>query len=274
MSNRDLRAIRKHRVVALVNPRLQCLSTCATLIDAGVNLVGIVESNPHTAGLPLKSFQRLVRKNGLLRTISQVISRCIYAVRNRRSDAKIFDELFDRVEIEKTLSKWSGERIECQNYGDAETMRRIRDLAPDILVVHSQSWVTKRVREIPTTGMVIGGHPGITPFYRGSHSPFWALLHRKPELVGWTVFHVNQGVDCGDVIRQGRLNLQPGDSYMSLNWRGMKNIASAQADVVLDFDRGEPIPRKPHREIPEGSEFGLPGVLSYLRYLRRQSVAR
>jgi len=272
MSNHN--AARKHRVVALVNPRLQCLSTCATLIDAGVNLVGVVESNPRTAGLPLKSLRRLVKKNGLPTTISQVISRCVYTVRNRRSDAQIFDELFHRTAIEDTLAEWSGERIECENYGDAETRTRIRSLKPDILVVHSQSWVTKRVREIPTTGIVIGGHPGITPFYRGSHSPFWALLHNKPELVGWTVFHVNQGVDCGDVIRQGRLNIQPGDSYMSLNWRGMKQIASAQADVILKFDRGEAIPRQPHSEIPRDSEFGLPGVFSYFRYLRRQSAAR
>ena len=264
----------RHRVVALVNPRLQCQATCATLIDSGVNLVGIVECNPHSNGLPIKSFIRLVKKNGLFRTLSQVVARGIYAVRNRRSDSKLFDQLFDQEAIERSLANWSGERIVCESYSDAQTMEKLRELKPDVLVVHSQSWVTKRVRAIPTKGLVIGGHPGITPHYRGSHSPFWALLHNKPEMVGWTVFHVDQGVDCGDVISQGRLPIEPGDSYMSLNWRGMQQIAQAQADAILNLDRGQPVPRQPHEEIPRHSEFGLPGLFSYLRYLRRQTLAR
>lgn len=265
---------KQHRVVALVNPRLQCQATCATLIESGVNLVGIVECDPHTSGLPMKSLSRLIKKNGLLRTVSQVIARGVYAFRNRRSDAKLFNQLFDSKAIERTLADWSGTRIACDSYGDAETMEQIQELQPDVLVVHSQSWVTKRVRDIPKTGLVIGGHPGITPFYRGSHSPFWALLHNKPEMVGWTVFHVDKGVDCGDVVRQGQLPIESGDSYMSLNWRGMKHIAQAQADTILKLDQGKSVPRRPHVEIPADSEFGLPGVFSYLRYLRRQTLAR
>ena len=260
------------RVVALINPVLHCRSTCAELINQGVNLVGIVEAQTRQAGLPLGTFRRLVKKQGLAATSSQVAARLAYLVANRRADRRIYDQLFDREQIEQTLAAWNGPTIECGDYG--EVIPAIRDLQPDILVVHSQSWVTKRVRDLALKGLVIGGHPGITPHFRGSHSSFWALLNEQPEMVGWTTFHVDKGVDSGDVIVQGRMQVEPGDSYMSLNWRGMKEIAKAQAAAIVEFDRSGRIPRTPHRQIPPDSEYGLPGLRQFLSYRRRQKLAR
>ena len=48
------------RVVALISPGLHCQYTCAELIRAGVNLVGIVEANTKTAGLPVGTLRRLI----------------------------------------------------------------------------------------------------------------------------------------------------------------------------------------------------------------------
>ena len=262
------------RVVALINPVLHCRATCAQLVNSGVNLVAIVEANPKKTGLPVATFQRLLKKQGVASTASQVAARVAYLAVNRRADKDVYGELFDRVSIEKTLANWCGRVLTCGKYGDPETVAAIRQLRPDILVVHSQSWVTKRVRELAATGLVIGGHPGLTPFYRGSHSSFWALLKQQPEQLGWSTFHVDKGVDSGDVIVQGRMTPQPNDSYMTLNWRGMKEIAKAQAAAILEYDRTGEIPRTPHQQIPADSEFGLPGLREYLRYRKVQQAVR
>ena len=262
------------RVVALINPVLHCRATCVELISRGINLVGIVESQTKRAGLPLATLRRLIRKHGLTAAASQVAARLVYMAQNRAADRTIYDRLFDREAIQQTLSDWDGQVIPCVSYGEPKTVEAIDRLKPDILVVHSQSWVTRKVRDLARKGLVIGGHPGITPNYRGSHSSFWALLNQQPDMIGWTAFHVNRGVDEGDVIIQGRMTVEDDDSYMSLNWRGMKQIAKAQADAILEYDRTGSIPRQPHRQIPPDSEFGLPGIGEYLKYRRSQKLAR
>lgn len=262
------------RVVALINPMRHCRATCATLIERGVNLVGIVEARTKRGGLPLATFRRLLKKQGLLPTTSRVAARLAYLAKNRNRDRELYDQLFDSQQIDQTLATRNAPVISCTDYAAADTIASIKNLQPDILVVHSQCWVTARVRALAAKGLVIGGHPGITPHYRGSHSSFWALLQGQPDMIGWTAFHVDQGVDSGAVIMQGRLTAEADDSYMTLNWRGMKKIAEAQAAAILEFDRTGSIPRFPHRQIPPNSEFGLPGLRDYLRYRRVQKLVR
>ena len=270
----DESAVRRHRVLMLINPVLHCRATCARLIEADINVVGIVEAETKSKGLPLVTLRRLLKKQGVISTASQVAARLVYKVANRTADRRIYRQLFDRQHVEQVLRQQNAPVIRCRSYSEPAARQAMADLQPDVLVVHSQSWVPKRVRQLPTTGLVLGGHPGLTPFYRGSHSSFWALLNRQPQMIGWTAFHVDKGVDTGDVIIQGRLEVQPDDSYMTLNWRGMSEIAKAQADAIGEYDRTGRIPRIPHECIPPESDFGLPGLRQYLKYRCTQSLAR
>lgn len=264
----------RHRVVALINPVLHCRSTCADLLEAGVNLVGIVEAQPRQAGLPIATFKRQAKKQGYGTALSQVAARLVYLAANRKIDKQLYRELFNEQHVSTVLSNWSGSTIRCREYSDSDAVQQVADLRPDILVVHSQSWVPKKVRDLAATGLVIGGHPGITPHYRGSHSSFWALLNQQPDMVGWTAFHVDKGVDTGDVIVQGRLQIEERDSFMSLNWRGMKQIAKAQAETILQYDRTGDVTRTPHGTVDEDSNFSLPGLSDYVRYRWTQQLAR
>jgi methionyl-tRNA formyltransferase len=244
------------------------------LIEADINLVGIVEAETKSAGLPLATFRRLMKKQGLVSTASQIAARLVYQTANRKADRRIYERLFDKQHVEQILTQHNTPVIRCRSYSERAALKAMADLQPDVLVVHSQSWVPKDVRQLPTTGLVLGGHPGLTPFYRGSHSSFWALLNQQPQMIGWTAFHVDKGVDTGDVVIQGRLNVEPGDSYMTLNWRGMSEIAKAQAAAIRKFNKTGHIPRAPHRSIPPESNFGLPGLRQYLRYRFSQDLAR
>ncbi|MCP4788533.1 MAG: hypothetical protein GY903_06330 [Fuerstiella sp.] len=270
----DESAARRHRVVMLINPVLHCRATCARLIEADVDVVGIVEAETRSNGLPLASFRRLLKRQGVVSTASQVAARLVYKAANRKADRRIYRQLFDRSHVDEVLRQQNAPVIRCRSYSEPAARQAMADLQPDVLVVHSQSWVPKNVRQLPTTGLVLGGHPGLTPFYRGSHSSFWALLNQQPQMIGWTAFHVDKGVDTGDVVIQGRLKVQPNDSYMTLNWRGMSEIARAQAAAIREFDRTGRIPRIPHECIPPESNFGLPGLRQYLKYRSTQHLAR
>jgi len=262
--------VHRQRVVALINPVLHWRSTCVELLKQNVNLVGIAEAQPRQAGLPLKTLRRIIRKSGFQSAMSSVAARAAYVARNRSLDSEVYDRLFDRAAIEEALHQWSGPTAQAASYD--ELFDFISNLQPDVLVVHSQSWVSRKVRELAAAGLVLGGHPGVTPHYRGSHSSFWALLNGQPEMVGWTAFHVDKGVDTGDVIVQGRLSIEGDDSYMTLNWRGMKAIAEALAEAIDHFDRTGEISRQPHESIPPGSDYGQPGISAYRQYMKTTSV--
>jgi len=43
-------------------------------------------------------------------------------------------------------------------------------------------------------------HTGVLPTYRNVHSDFWAMYNSDWDNVGVTLFHVNEGIDTGNII--------------------------------------------------------------------------
>jgi hypothetical protein len=274
LSPHNNRRLEGARVVILSGPRVWHRSSCATLIASGANVVGICVADQRSGGLPLHYIWKSVRRIGPLSVLSQIAGRALYRVLNGARDAAHLQELFDTATIDAVLGAWDGATCQAYDYGAPETRDWIAARRPDVLIVSTPYWVTKAARDLATMGLVIGGHPGITPHYRGSHSAFWALLRGRPDDVGYTVFHVSKGVDTGDVITQGRITIEPGDTYFSLAWKAGLLIAAAQAETLANLDRGIPVPRHPHATIPPDSEFGVPGLFDYLRYRMVQRLTR
>jgi folate-dependent phosphoribosylglycinamide formyltransferase PurN len=264
----------RNRIVVLCGPNLTHKKTCATLVAAGVNVVGMCVADQRTAGLPLKYIWTSIRRHGPLKTWGQILGRLYYNVFNKRKDEQVFDRLFKEREIDEVLCEWNGERHFTRDYGAPNTLTWLKGLNPDVLVVHSSYWVGKRVRDVARKKVVLGGHPGLTPCYRGSHSAFWALSNGRPQDVGCSVFWLDAKLDGGDLVAQERLPIEPDDSFVTLGWKGMIRLAEIQAQVLVDFDRGIEIPRAKHAQIPHGSEYHVPTLWEYAKYRRTQSAVR
>jgi hypothetical protein len=264
----------RHRVVVLTGPFAWHRGTCATLIESGVNVVGICVADQRRGGLPLRYVKRSLNRRGWTATGGQVAGRLLYRALNRRRDRAHLRRIFPEDRIAGILNGWEGAWHRTESYSAPETMEWIRSMNPDVLLVHSGYWVGKKVRELCSSGVVLGGHPGITPYYRGSHAAFWALYNGESEMIGGTVFWLDSGVDTGDIAAQDRIEVEEGDTYFSLGWRAMKRVAELQAELLLEYDRGIPVPRSPHEMIPQGSEYPVPTLAQYVRYRKRQRLAR
>lgn len=71
---------------------------------------------------------------------------------------------------------------------------------PDLVLLYG-------CRIIPTaqfTCPVINLHLGLSPYYRGSGTNFWALHNGEPEAVGATIHHATNQVDGGPILAQVR----------------------------------------------------------------------
>lgn len=263
----------KNRIVILCGPHLTHLNTCATLIRKGLNVVGICVADQRTAGIPFRYVLKSARRKGLSATGSRVLGRLAYLALNARKDQVVYDQLFDRRAIEETLRSWAERIHHTDNYSNSETLGWLGRQDPDVFVAHTPYWIGKNVRRLPKRGIVLGGHPGLTPAYRGAHSAFWAIFSNKPEDVGCTVFLIDEGVDTGEIVAQERIPVEDGDSFMTLAWKGMIRIAELQAEVLQKLEEGQELPRK-KVVAPPGSEFDNPTLGEYLRYRMRQQRVR
>jgi methionyl-tRNA formyltransferase len=66
-------------------------------------------------------------------------------------------------------------------------------------------YLPQKLIDTPRLGTYLW-HEGITPEYRGVHSPFWVLANQDYSNFGYTVLKLNSKFDAGDIYVQGRID--------------------------------------------------------------------
>lgn len=59
-------------------------------------------------------------------------------------------------------------------------------------------------------------HVGLSQYYRGSSCNFWPIFDLRLDRLGATIHVVSDGLDEGNIILQGRINLEENDSEFVL----------------------------------------------------------
>ena len=114
----------------------------------------------------------------------------------------------------ETMSERLDVRLVISEEGDVNTediVNLIEGVDPDIIFTFGCNLLKGDIYKIPKLGCV-NIHTGLVQNYRGVDSSFWAMHDRKPEAVGFTLHFVDDSIDAGDVIFQGRPKLSRTDS--------------------------------------------------------------
>lgn len=121
----------------------------------------------------------------------------------------------------------------------AEEQERLRELAPDLLVVAAYGLILPQaVLNIPTYGG-LNVHPSLLPRHRGASPVVGALLAGDRE-TGVSIMLMDAGMDTGPVLTQAVVAIEPGESAQVLTER----LAEVGAGLLL-----ETIPRWTSREV-------------------------
>ncbi len=111
---------------------------------------------------------------------------------------------------------------------NSDTVRRkLEDLKPDLVLVNGTTIV--RPATLGNTPLVLNIHAGLSPYYRGSFCTEWALLNHDPLNIGYTIHRVSGRIDGGDILTQGRVAIEPGDTARSIH---MKLIRESAHDAL------------------------------------------
>lgn len=137
----------------------------------------------------------------------------------------------------------------------AETMPGRVDLG---IAAHSFDYIGRRTRYRARLGW-IGYHPSLLPRHRGRSSIEWALRMRDI-VTGGTIYWLNDGIDRGDIERQGWIWLDHSKAAAEV-WRGelLPLGLRLMGEALSDISRGV-VNRKPQDNRFSTFEPSLEGI--------------
>lgn len=167
-------------------------------------------------GLP--SLEMLEEKTDLLLVISQ-------PDRPAGRSLKLTPCAVAQYAAQKGLELFQPEKI-----NDPQSMERIRNLEPDLLVTASYGgMICRELRKIPKHG-AINLHPSLLPKHRGA-TPIQSSLLLGEKLTGTTIFRLTARLDAGPVLAQKELRIQDDDNHGSLH----DALAELSAELLLNL---------------------------------------
>ena len=125
----------------------------------------------------------------------------------------------------------------------------LNDLDPDLLICYGTSIIREPLLS-RFAGRFINVHLGLSPYYRGAGTNFWALVDGKPEAVGVTFMHIDAGIDTGEIIHQMRARVRPLDGPHQIGNRLIVDAARAATDLIKAFSRLERLDPLPQPDEP------------------------
>ncbi len=114
-----------------------------------------------------------------------------------------------------------------ENFRDEETIKQLRDLAPDVVAVVAYGRILPQsVLDIPAKGC-INIHASLLPKYRGSAPYQWAVLNGDQE-TGVSAMYLSAQMDAGDVIDTAKTPIDPNETAGEL----LDRLAILGADLL------------------------------------------
>ena len=236
----------KLRVVCLFGTGVIFDKTLSILLQNDINVVGVCNANKHKNKIDFSYLKIAVKKYGYWNVFLQIIGRFLYKILNAKKDREIFNKIYNVEEINKIIKSKDIDYHSTTDYSNPETIKWLKEKKADIFVIHTGYWVGKKARNI-VDGRCLGGY---------------------------SVFWVDGGVDTGDILAQGKLEIEEGDSFFTMSWKGMVGIAEKQAEIIKKIENGEELNAKKVENVTEESNYTHPTIFQYLKYIFKQKKLR
>jgi methionyl-tRNA formyltransferase len=130
---------------------------------------------------------------------------------------------------------------------DREAIEKIRELAPDVIVVIAYGQILPRaVLETPKIAC-LNLHASLLPRWRGA-APIQAAIAAGDRETGITVMYMDEGLDTGDILLQRKLKILPSDTGSSLHDRLGETASGALLEALRLLETGT-APRTPQDQV-------------------------
>jgi folate-dependent phosphoribosylglycinamide formyltransferase PurN len=155
-------------------------------------------------------------------------------------------------------------RIEVGNANDPTSIDALRDLDGDVLIVLGTSILGDDVLT-SAKRYALNLHGGALPDYRGVYSDFWALANDRPDRVGSVVFHLDPGIDTGEIALEEMLDVSRSTTLNDIKVANAR-LRATLALKALDLAEAGDLPRSP-QPAEGGRNWRAPSGFQLLRGL-------
>jgi methionyl-tRNA formyltransferase len=108
-------------------------------------------------------------------------------------------------------------------------------LRSEVYVVFGSSYIKGALCDHLVAHRAVNIHMGVSPYYRGSSTNFWAMYDRRPDLVGATLHRLTRGLDSGPVLCHALPKPEAAGPFVI----GMNAVRAAHRALVEHLVSGE-----------------------------------
>lgn len=108
-------------------------------------------------------------------------------------------------------------------------------LESDLFIVFGASFIKGELCEYLVGKRAVNIHMGVSPWYRGSSTNFWAMYDRRPEYVGATIHLLSKGLDSGPMLFHAFPKVEAVDPFVY----GMKAVKAAHEATIEKLKASE-----------------------------------
>ena len=91
---------------------------------------------------------------------------------------------------------------------------------------------------------ILNIHLGLSPFYRGQATNFWAFVNNELQFIGATFHKIDADIDTGPIIHQIRGRIYKNDNIHLIGNRLIKDLKLDLIKIVLNFENLKSIKKK------------------------------
>ena len=130
-----------------------------------------------------------------------------------------------------------------KSVNDPKVLAVIKEMDPELIIVYGTSIIGRElIGAFPKR--IINVHAGLSPYYRGSGCNVYPFLNNELEYVGITIHFMDEGVDTGDIILQGRPEFEESDNTHTVGCKTVELAAKLMERVVDRRMGGEQLPSR------------------------------
>ena len=151
-----------------------------------------------------RRFAERSKRYGTIRTANEFLYYLLYRAFVAQKDIPKVKQVVDSLKFypKKDLSQI--EQIRPDNIKSKELLTAIEAHELDAMFAMCVDvYMPTALINAPKYGTFLW-HEGITPNYRGVYSPFWALVNKDYDNLGYTLLRMNSKLDAGEIYVQGR----------------------------------------------------------------------
>ena len=131
-------------------------------------------------------------------------------------------------------------RIPSEWFGEAMTA--------DAFVVFGASFINGPLCDFLVQRGALNIHMGVSPYYRGSSTNFWAMYDNRPGLVGATIHLLSKGLDSGPVLFHALPKAEAIDPFI-FGMRAVRAAHLALVEHLSSTEQIEPVAQDKSREL-------------------------